>query len=174
MHRAGELFEIGSLLPGHSDVERQENRRGGVDGHRSGDLRERDAFEQRSHIFERADGHADFAHLAARAGMVGIEAHLRGQIERHREAGLALRQQVAVALVGLLRGAETGVLPHCPELAAVHRGIDSARIGKFARGAEGLFGIKIRKIFGRVYDFEWDTRQGHPTRAARRGLRGFP
>ncbi len=158
MDGSRELFEIGSLLPGHSHVQRQENRCRGVNGHRSGDLRKRDAFEQLAHIVERADGHADLANLAARAGMVGIEPHLRGQIERHREPGLALGQQVAVALVGLERRAKAGILPHRPELAPVHRGIDSARVGKLARGAERRFGIKICKIFGRIYDFERHTR----------------
>ena len=84
------FVEVGALPLGHRDVERQQNRRGGIDGHRSGNCAERNAVEQRLHILERADGHADFAHFAARAGMIGIEAHLRGQIERHRKPGLAL------------------------------------------------------------------------------------
>ena len=48
-----------------------------------------------------------------------------------------LREQIAIARVGLRGGAETGVLPHGPELAAVHRRVDAAREGKFARARPG-------------------------------------
>jgi hypothetical protein len=49
-----------------------------------------------------------------------IEAELRGQVERDREPGLPLGEEVLEALVGLARRAEAGVLPHRPELPAVH------------------------------------------------------
>jgi hypothetical protein len=32
-----------------------------------------------------SDGHADLAHFAARARVIGVEAHLRGQVEGHRK-----------------------------------------------------------------------------------------
>ena len=68
--------------------------------------------------------------------VVGVVAHLRRQVEGHREAGLALLQQVAVALVGLLGGAEAGVLAHGPEAAAVHGRLHAAGEGMHARVAE--------------------------------------
>ena len=137
LYGAREVCEARSLLPGHGDIQGEENRRRGVDGHRSGDLAKRDAFKQSLHILERADGHADLAHLAARAGMVGIESHLGGQIEGDGKTRLALREQIAITLIGLPCRAEAGILPHGPELAAVHRGIDPARVGKFAGLSEG-------------------------------------
>ena len=60
-------------------------------------------------------------------GCVGVVAHLRRQVEGDREAGLALLEQVVVALVRLRGRAEAGVLPHRPEAPAVHRRMDAAR-----------------------------------------------
>ena len=41
--------------------------------------------------------------LAQRARVVGVVAHQRGHVERGRETGLAVLEQVVEALVGLLR-----------------------------------------------------------------------
>ena len=38
LHRAGELANVAAGAPRGDDVERQQNGRGGVDGHRGGDL----------------------------------------------------------------------------------------------------------------------------------------
>ena len=76
--------QIRALLLRDGDVQRQQNRGGGVDRHRGRDALERNAVEQRFHVFERIDRHADLAHFAGRARMIGIEADLRGQIERDR------------------------------------------------------------------------------------------
>ena len=118
----GKLAQIGALPLRHRGIQRQQNGRRGIDGHRGGDLRQRNAVEQRLHILQRTDGHAHLAHFSTRARVIGIEAHLRGQIERHRKPGLALREQVAKARVRLRRGAKSGVLPHGPQPAAIHRG----------------------------------------------------
>ena len=72
----------------------------------------------------------------ARARVVRVAAHLRRQIERDAEARLPLREQVVVALVRLVRGAEAGVLAHRPEAAAVHVRLDAAREGRLAGDAE--------------------------------------
>ena len=72
-----------------------------------------------------------------RARMVGVVAHQRRHVERGREAGLAVVEQVAEALVRLLGGAEAGELPHRPELAAVHRRIDAARERDRRPGSRG-------------------------------------
>ena len=46
--------------------------------------------------------------------------------------------QVAIALVGVLRAGEAGVLAHRPEPVAVHAGVDAAGEGVFAGLAEAL------------------------------------
>ena len=65
--------------------------------------------------------------LAQRARMVGVMAHQRRHVERGREAGLAVLEQVVEALVGLRGGAEARELAHRPQPAAVHRRVDPAR-----------------------------------------------
>ena len=82
--------EVGALFFGDGDVEAEQNRGGGVDGHRGGDFFERDAVEKSFHVFERIDGDADFADFAESERMVGVHADLRGEIEGDGEAGLAL------------------------------------------------------------------------------------
>src|SRR6266545_4415835 len=68
--------------------------------------------------------------------MVRVVPHLCGQIERDRQARLTRGEEMPEPRVRLLRRPEPRVLPHRPELAAVHRGMDAARIGKRARSAE--------------------------------------
>ena len=94
---------------------------------------ERDAIEQALHVGERRNGHADPAHFAGRQGMVGIQPHLRRQVESHREPGGALGQQIPIAAVAFFRSAETGILAHRPQPASVHVGVDAASVGEFAR-----------------------------------------
>ena len=79
-----------ALLVGDRDVERHQPRRRGVDGHRGVHGAERNAVEQRAHVAEMIDRHADLADLAARQHVVAVVAGLRRQIEGDREAGLAL------------------------------------------------------------------------------------
>ncbi len=136
LHRSGELADIGALPPGDQYVQAEQDGRGGVDRHRGRDLVERDPFEQALHVGERRDRHADAPHFSRGQRMVGIEADLRGQIERHRKPRGPLRNQIAVAPVALFGGAETGILPHGPGSAAVHLRIDAAGVWKFARPAQ--------------------------------------
>ena len=79
--------------------------------------------------------------------MVGVEADLCGKIESHRKARLAFAQEITIAAVGFDGRAEAGILAHGPEAAAVHRGIDSARVRKFAGVAEAGFRIPAGEIF---------------------------
>ena len=60
---------------------------------------ERELVEEHAHLAEVRHRNADLADLAARERVVGVVAGLRGEVERDREAGLALRQVVAVELV---------------------------------------------------------------------------
>ena len=114
------------LLLGGGDVEREEDGGRRVDRHRGADLAQRQAVEQDLHVGERADRNADPTDLALRLRCVGVEAHLRRQVERDRQAGLALIEEVAEPAIRLGRRGEAGVLAHRPQPAAVHRRLDAA------------------------------------------------
>ena len=115
-----------ALALGDADVEGEQDRRRRVDRHRRRDLAERDAGEERLHVGERVDRDALAADLAERALVVGVEPHQRRHVEGGREAGLPVGEQVAEALVRLLRRPEAGELAHRPEAPAVHRRVDAA------------------------------------------------
>ena len=125
-----------ALLLGGGRVEREQDRRRRVDRHRRADLAERQAVEQDLHVGERADRDADPADLPRRLRRVRVVAHLGRQVERDRQARLALLEEVAEAAVRLLGGREARVLAHRPEPRAVHRGLDAAGERVLAREAE--------------------------------------
>ena len=125
-----------ALLLGRGHVQGQQDRRRGVDRHRGADLAERQAVEQDLHVGEAGDRDADPADLAFGLGGVGVVAHLGRQVERDRQPGLALLEEVAEPLVRLLGGREAGVLAHRPEAAPVHRRLDAAGEGRLAGQAE--------------------------------------
>ena len=128
-----ELLGRHALLLGDQLVEQQEHAGGGVDRHRGRDLAERDAVERGPHVVDRVDRDAGAADLAQAARVVGVEAELGRQVERHAEAGAAVVEQVAVARVGLLGGRVAGVLADRPRPLAVHLGVDAAGEGELAR-----------------------------------------
>ena len=128
------------------DVEREQDRRRRVDRHRRRDLAERDPVEERLHVGERVDRDALAADLAERARVVRVVAHQRRHVERRREPGLAVLEQVAEALVRLLRRAEARELAHRPELAAVHRGVDAARERIHTRVAEVAVVVDLDRV----------------------------
>jgi hypothetical protein len=109
------------------NVQRQQDGCGRVDRHRGADLAERQPIEERGHVVEAVDRDADAAHLPLGLRALGVVAHLGRQVERHRQAGLALLEEVAEAPVGLLGGREPGVLAHRPQPAAIHRRLDAPR-----------------------------------------------
>ncbi len=113
------LVAVGALLVGDGDVEREQPRRRGVDGHRGVHLLERDAGEQRAHVAQMRDRHADLADLAARQLVVGVVAGLRRQIEGDGEAGLALGKVLAIELVGLGGGRVARIGADQPGLVAL-------------------------------------------------------
>ncbi len=82
--------------------------------------------------------------------MIGVVAHQSGQIEGCGESGLALREEIAEALVGIFGRAEARELPHRPKPAAVHGGMNSAGVRRLAREAEIVLGVPIRQIRFRV------------------------
>jgi hypothetical protein len=152
--------KFADLAPGalrRDDVQRQQDRRGRVDGHRRGDLLQVDAVEQAHHVLNGIDGHADFAHFAHGKRVVGIKPDLRRQIERDTQSRGSLAQQVLVAVIRLVGVAHAGVLPHGPEPPAIHAGLHTARVGELA-GIAGLavivptlqIGRRVQRLDGNV------------------------
>ncbi len=121
-----------AVLLGDRDVEAEEDRRGRVDGHRRRDFVERDAPEEHAHVLDRVDRDAHASDLAARELVVRVAPHLRRKIEGDAEPRLPLLEQIAVALVRLLRRSEPRVLPHRPEAPPVHVRLDAARERRLA------------------------------------------
>ena len=141
----------------------QQQQAGGrrVDRHRGRDLIERDPVERRAHVVDRVDRHARAPDLAERELIVGVEAELGRQIERHRQPGRALGEQVAVALVGLLRRGVAGVLAHRPRLLAIHLAVHAARVGELPRLAE----VEVRGQVGLGVELgDLDPRVGEAAR----------
>ena len=116
---AGQLLPRNTLLLGGRDVKGQQDRRGAVDGEAGADLVQGDAVEKDLGVGQGVHRHPDPADLLAVLGIVGVVPALGGQIQRHRKPGAALVEQVAIAPVRFLRGAETGILTKCPQAAAV-------------------------------------------------------
>ena len=153
LHRAAQRGRRDALPLGDELVEEQQERRRRVDRHRRRDLGERDAGEQHLHVGERVDRDAGPPHLAERARVVGVVAELRRQVEGDREPGLAAREQVAVALVRLLRRREARVLADRPRPAAVHVAVRAARERVLAGQLEAR-----RRVVGRVDRLDLDAR----------------
>jgi hypothetical protein len=99
LRRAAQLLGWDALLLADELVEEQQDRGRRVDRHRRRDLVQRDLVERRAHVVDRVDRDARAADLAQAARVVGVKAELRRQVERHRQAGAAAREQVAIALV---------------------------------------------------------------------------
>ena len=149
LHGAGELLHVGSGAARNGNVERKQNARRRVDGHRGGDFVERNAVEEALHVLDGVDGHADLADFAERHRVVGVVADLRGQIEGHRESRGSVGEEEFVAAIGLFCVAHAGVLAHGPEASAIHGGLDAAREGVFAGIAEVAVGVEADGVRGR-------------------------
>ena len=150
-----------ALLLGRGDVHGPDDGRRAVDGHAGRHLVERDAVEEDLHVGQAADGHAALAELAQCLRRVRVVAHQCRQVECHREAHVALAQQVLVAGVGLLGAAEPGKHAHRPRLAAVERRVDTASIGVLAGITEVLHVIKIGHVERGVEPPDGFARSGH-------------
>ena len=133
LDRARQALARDAALVGHRHVERQQGGGGGVDGHRGRHPLERQAVEQQAHVVQGGDGHPGAPHLARGQRVIRVAPHLGGQIEGHRQAGLARGEQALEALVGRLGRAEAGVLAHGPQPAPVHGGLHPAGEGELAR-----------------------------------------
>ncbi len=160
------------LPPGHGDVEGEEDRRRGIDGHRRRHPIERNALEEILHVLQRRDGDPDLADLAVGGRRVGIVAHLRGQVEGHREPRLPLVEEESIALVGLGRRAESRVLPHGPEPRAIHARVDAARVGELAGRAAGGTRQRLVRARDRAPPRRGELRLTFAARSAHSGM--FP
>ena len=87
------------------------------------------------------DRHAALAYFAFGERMVGVVAHQRGQVKGGGETRLALRQQIAEALIGIFCSTKAGKLPHRPQTTAMHGGVDAPRVRRLARIAKVTFRI---------------------------------
>ncbi len=96
LDRALELVARHALLVGERGIEREQPGRRRVDRHRGVHGLEGNALEQRAHVAQMRDRHADLADLALGERMIGVVAGLGRQIEGDRKAGLALRQIGAI------------------------------------------------------------------------------
>ena len=143
-------------------VHQQQQRGGGVDRHRRGDLAERDPVEEHAHVVDRVDRDADLADLAVGDGRVGVVAHLGGQVEGDGESAGAVRDELLVALVGLLGGAEAGVLAHRPGPPGVHGGVDAAGVEEVPRLPELGRGVEARERVRAVHRLERESGLGGP------------
>jgi len=108
-----------ALLVGDRDVERHQPRRGGVDGHRGVHRGERNLVEQRPHVAEMADRHADLADLALGKNVIAVVTGLGRQIEGDRKPGLALGEILPIERVGIAGRRMTGVGAEDPSLVAL-------------------------------------------------------
>jgi hypothetical protein len=86
LDRAGQFLQRHALPLRDRHVQREEDDRRRIDGHRGRDLAERNAVEESAHVLDRIDGDADAPHLAGGQEMVRVVAHLRRQIEGHAQA----------------------------------------------------------------------------------------
>ncbi len=164
LQRAAKRLGRDAAPLGHDDVERQQRDRGRVDRHRRRHLIEGDAVEQPLHVGDRGHRHALAPDLAARLGVVGVEAHERRHVEGRRQAGLPLFEQKMKAPVGVLGRAETREHAHRPWLAAVHARVRAAREREGARIAQIVtIGRRPSVGIGRSIErLELDPRLGLP------------
>ena len=143
--RAAQLGGSDALLLGVGDVQGEQPRRRGVDRHRRVHLRRRNAVEQRAHVPEMTDRHANLADLAASERRVRVVSRLRRQVERHGQAGLALGEVRAVQLVRRRGGGVPGVGAHDPRAVTVvvaglsfgHRSCSTSPGPRLRQAAEG-------------------------------------
>src|SRR5919112_561044 len=99
----------------------QEDGGRGVDGHGSRDVFKGDAVEEVAHVEDGVYSDPNLADLAPGERVIGVAAHLCGQVEGDRETGLAGLYEVLKTLVRLFGGAEPGVLAYGPGAATIHR-----------------------------------------------------
>ena len=167
--RAAQLVGRHALLLADERVEAQQHGRGRVDRHRRRDGVQRDPVERGAHVVDRVDRDAGAADLAEAALVVGVQAELGRQVERHRQPGRAVREQVLVALVGLLGGRVARVLAHRPGARAVHLRVHAARVREGAGFAQLELAGEVVLV---IEALDLDARVGEAARIVRADDRG--
>jgi len=147
---APEFGAVDALLVTNRNVHRQQDDGRGVDRHAGRDLVEWNPLEDGLEIRQRVDGDAGFADLAGSHRGIRVVAHLRREIERHREARRALVDQIVEPLVCFAGGAHPRILAHRPQSTAVHRRVDTPRVRFLARKSQLFFVVEISDILGCV------------------------
>ncbi len=144
--RAGDPLAGHPLLLGHGEVHGQDDGRDGI--HRQGhaDLVDGDALEGHLHVLEGVHGHADPTDLPEGHRIVGVQAHLGGQVEGHVQGVLAVFDQEAEPPVGLGGATEAGVLAHGPGPVAVHVLVNSSGEGILPRLPDVLLDVDVRDV----------------------------
>ena len=151
LHGAPDRCRIGTLLSGDQLVEQQQDRRCGVDRHGRGHLRQRDTREQRPHVGDGVDRDPHLPDLPFRHRIIGVQAHLGGEVERDREPRLTGLEQTPESSIGRGGVTESGVLAHGPEPTRIHRRIGTTGERVLARVAEFTLGGPSRQV-GRSVD----------------------
>jgi hypothetical protein len=128
LRRALQRLAVDAVAFGAGDIERQQPGCRRVDGHRRVHLVERDAVEQRLHVAQMADRHADLADLATRQHVIAVVAGLRRQIEGDGQAGLTARQIGAIEFVRFLGSGMAGIGADQPGLIALGVGCNRATV----------------------------------------------
>ena len=145
---------VRALLLGDGDVQREQPHGRRVDRHRGVGLGERDAVEQRAHVADVADRHPDLADLAAGELVVRVVAGLGREVERDRQAGLALREVAAVERVRRRRRRVAGV-------GADHPGAVAFTIGRVRHRTPPPRGPAGLRSYGRAPTSRTSFEVGH-------------
>ena len=75
-------------------------------------------------------------------------------------------EEVFEAAVSILGRPEAGELPHGPEPAPIHGGIDATRVGKLSRMAQILLKRPVLQIVARIDAIDVESREGGEVRFA--------
>ncbi len=114
LSRAGQRRRVRTLFLGDNLIQREQPHGRRIDRHRGVHPAQRDVVEQRAHVADMRDRHADLADLTTGELVVGVIAGLGRQVERDREPGLPLGQIPPVQCVGFHRVGMTRIGPDDP------------------------------------------------------------
>ena len=88
----------------------------------------------------------------------GFKNIVGGEMKGYTESSLTMRQQIFISLVCILWRTKSRKLPHCPQSAVVHRGMNSSGKRETSRKAQVFFIFKVLNIEGGIEFFYLFTR----------------
>jgi hypothetical protein len=171
LDRASQLAPIDAAIGGVGQVKGHHDHGRCVDGHRHRQPADVDPVEELAHIIDRVERDAQPAHFSVRPRVIAVQTHQGRQVERRAQAGLAALDEEFEPLVGLPRRAKAGKLPHRPQPAAIHRGVDAPRVGILAGETERGLVVEVLQAVGRVKRL--DRRAADGRGGLHRRRRGF-